>query len=87
MTFTMSHDEVDQVIACVFVNAPSPEGAVGGETATLPPTDTIPGQSDPTNGSWRIVLVVMAGLVASLLVLTPVHANRRPRQGVRESRS
>ena len=79
VAFTMRHGDEDQVIACVFVNAPVPDGAVGGETATLPPTDTIPGQSDPTNGSWRIVLVVMAGLVSSLLFLTPNRANRRQR--------
>ena len=77
VTFTMSHGESDQVIACVFVNAPTPEGSVGGATATLPPTDTFAGRSAPTNEALRIVLVVMAGLVSSLLMLTPARPNRR----------
>jgi hypothetical protein len=79
VTFTMSHDEIDQVINCVFVNAPIPEGGVGGETATLPPTDTFSGPSASPSASWRIVLVVMTGLIASLLVLIPGRANRRGR--------
>ena len=79
VTFLMSPGEVDQVIACIFVNAPIPEGAVGGETATLPPTDTFSGPSASPSASWRIVLVVMTGLIASLLVLIPDRANRRRR--------
>ena len=79
VTFTMSHGEVDQVINCIFVNAPIPEGGVGGETATLPPTDTFPGPFASPSASWRIVLVVMTGLLASLLVLIPDRANRRRR--------
>ena len=79
VTFTMRHGEEDQVIACVFVNAPAPEGGVGGETATLPPTDTSSDRSGPIDASWRLVLVVMAGLVSSLLVLTPDRLNRRQR--------
>ena len=81
VTFTMSHGEVDQVIACVFVNAPIPEGGVGGETATptLPPTDAFSGPSVPTNESWRIVLIVMTGLLAGLLTLNRDRAHRRQR--------
>ena len=79
VTFLMSPGEVDQVINCIFVNAPIPEGAVGGETATLPPTDTFAGPSASPTASWRVVLVVMTGLIASLLVLIPDRANRRRR--------
>lgn len=79
VTFTMSHGEVDEVINCIFVNAPIPEGGVGGETATLPPTDAFSGPSASPSASWRIVLVVMTGLIASLLVLIPDRANRRRR--------
>ena len=81
VTFTMSHGEVDQVIACIFVNTPIPEGGVGGATATLPPTDTFPGPSAPSNESWRIMLVVMAGLLASVLILTPDRADSRVSSG------
>ena len=45
---------------------------------TLPPTDTFgSGSMAPTNDSWRILLVVMAGILASALILTPSPASRR----------
>jgi len=54
---------------------------VGGETetptVTLPPTDTFGGPQAPSNESWRIMLVVMAGILASVLILTPSPATRR----------
>ena len=54
---------------------------MGGETETpeitLPPTDTFGKAAAPTNESWRIMLVLMAGLLASVLILTPKRANRR----------
>jgi hypothetical protein len=54
---------------------------VGGETATpkvtLPPTDTLGGPQAPSNESWRIMLIVMAGILASALILTPSPATRR----------
>jgi hypothetical protein len=46
-------------------------------TPTLPPTDTLGGPSAPANDSWRIMLVVMAGILASVMVLTPKRASRR----------
>ena len=71
----------DQTIyGCIFVNAPSPEDSVGGATATptLPPTDTLgSGPMALANDSWRILLVVMAGILASVLILTPSPATRR----------
>ena len=59
---------------------PTPAGTVGGETgtpvATLPPTDTLAGDAQPSPESWRLVLAAIAGLLAGILVLTP---NRRRR--------
>ena len=66
---------------CFFTNSPVPEDSVQGETATpeitLPPTDAFGGPAAPTNESWRIMLVVMAGILASVLILTPSPAIRR----------
>jgi hypothetical protein len=31
----------------------------------------------PSDGTWRIALIAMAGLLATLLVLTPATARRR----------
>jgi hypothetical protein len=60
---------------------PTPEASVGGVTATpnitLPPTDTIGGTAAPGSNAWQIMLVVMAGLLASVLVLTPSRTARR----------
>jgi hypothetical protein len=71
----------DQVIGCLFVNHLVPEDSIGGETETpditLPPTDTFGGPAAPTNDSWRIMLVVMAGILASVLILTPSPVTRR----------
>ena len=56
-----------------------PTGSVGGETGTpnitLPPTDTITGgTTTPTGDGWRLVLLAMAGLLATALLLTPAGA-------------
>jgi hypothetical protein len=55
--------------------------SASGETATppvtLPPTDTLGGSAAPTIDAWRVMLVVMAGILASVLVLTPNRASRR----------
>jgi len=60
---------------------PTPEGSVGGETGTptitLPPTDTIGGPAAPSSDSWRMMLVLMAGVLASALILTPNRVTRR----------
>ena len=64
-----------------YQDAPEPEDSVQGETATpqitLPPTDAFGGSAATTNESWRIMLVVMAGILASVLILTPSPATRR----------
>ncbi len=74
--------EPDTAYGCVFVNHLVPEDSIGGETETpaitLPPTDTFgSGPMAPANDSWRILLVLMAGILASLLILTPSPATRR----------
>ena len=79
---TVSFDvEPDTLYGCFFVNSLIPEDSVGGETETpeitLPPTDSFGGAATPTNESWRIMLVLMAGLLASVLILTPKRASRR----------
>ena len=58
---------------CFFYNAPSPEGNVGGDTATppsntLPPTDTGRPASIPNSGSWGAMFVVLAAILAAALV-------------------
>ncbi len=59
----------------------SPSGEVAGVTSkpqtTPPPTSTggLPGT--PSDGSWRIILLAMAGLLAMVLLLTPAQARRR----------
>jgi hypothetical protein len=59
----------------LFYNGPAPEDSVGGGTGTptitLPPTDTFAGPAAPANESWRIMLVVLAGILASVLIMTP----------------
>ena len=73
--------EAETAYICFFTNSPEPEDSVQGETATpkitLPPTDAFGGPVAPTNESWRIMLVVMAGILASVLILTPSPATRR----------
>ncbi len=48
------------------------EGVTGTPRTTLPPTDTLGGAgSTPTSGGWRLLLIGLAGLLASILVLVP----------------
>ena len=72
---------------CIFINTLVPEDSVGGETdtPTLPPTDTFGGQaSAPGNSSWAVLLVVLTGIVASALVLTPHRSRRADRRTTTE---
>jgi hypothetical protein len=42
---------------------------------TLPPTDTLSGSTGaPTGESWRMILLAMAGILATTLLLTPAMA-------------
>ncbi|HET7026502.1 MAG TPA: hypothetical protein VFI28_02295 [Candidatus Limnocylindrales bacterium] len=50
----------------------SVEAATGTPKLTLPPTDTVSGNGPQSGGdSWRLGLMVLAGLLASLLLLVP----------------
>ena len=74
--------EPETAYGCVFVNHLVPEDSIGGETETpeitLPPTDTFgSGPMAPANDSWRILLVLLAGILASVMILTPSPATRR----------
>jgi hypothetical protein len=52
------------------------EAAVGTPRVTLPPTDTVGGDAQQGSGNWRILLIVMAGLLTGILALTPKRARR-----------
>ena len=61
-----------------------PDGGVGGATATPritpPPTSTLPTSGTPSGDTWRVALLAIAGLLATLLLLapaTPATARRR----------
>ena len=55
----------------------SVEGATDAPSVTLPPTDSFGGSTGPSSDSWRILLIVGAALLASVLVLNPRKASRR----------
>ena len=47
---------------------------------TLPPTDTLSGSTQaPSGDSWRLILLAMAGLLATTLLLTPTASVARSR--------
>jgi len=55
-------------------------GATATPNATPPPTDTLPTSGTPGGDSWRLALLAIAGLLATLLLLapaTPAKARRR----------
>jgi len=51
----------------------------GTPSVTLPPTDSISGTSAPSDGTWRLALIALAALLASVLVMTPALATSRRR--------
>ena len=61
----------------------TPEGSVEAETGTPdvtpPSTDTgsISGPSSPSGSAWQLLLVAMAGLLATVLLLTPAPEARK----------
>jgi hypothetical protein len=61
----------------------TPGGGVLAETGTpattLPPTDAgLTGSpAAPSSDSWRLMLIAMAGLLASALILTPAPSRRK----------
>jgi hypothetical protein len=63
---------------------PTPTGEVLAETGapavTLPPTDTLSGSTQaPAGESWRLILLAMAGILATTLLLTPAMSPARRR--------
>jgi hypothetical protein len=68
----------------VITPAPTPFQSVLTETGTpsvtLPPTDTLTGTAAPSADSWRMVLIAMAALLASVLVMTPARVTNRRRR-------
>jgi hypothetical protein len=63
---------------------PTPFQSVLSETGTpsvtLPPTDMFSGTAAPADGTWRLALIAMAALLASVLVMTPAPATNRRRR-------
>jgi hypothetical protein len=59
--------------------SPSFSGGVNPITGapTLPPTDGISAAAQPGSDTWRVLLVVMAALLASIMVLTPNRSSVR----------
>jgi hypothetical protein len=65
---------------------PAPTGGVGGATGrpsiTLPPTDTLGAVTTaPASDNWRLILLAMAGLMATALVLTPARVRQDDTEG------
>jgi hypothetical protein len=60
----------------------TPTGGVGGVTGaptvgpTLPPTD-LESQAGPSGDTWRLLFLALAGIIATMLVVTPVTSRRR----------
>jgi hypothetical protein len=54
----------------------TPAGGAGGATSapTLPTTSTLDQASGPSADGWRIILLALAGLLATALLLTPARA-------------
>lgn len=76
----------DTVTLCGFLNQPkkaTPSGGVEGATGTpklTPPSTDAFGAgatSAPANDTWRLMLIAMAGLLATILVLTPATKKAR----------
>jgi hypothetical protein len=62
---------------CQFINRRSAVESVGDGTGTppsntLPPTDSGGHTSAPTSDGWRVMLVVLAGVLAAALVSIPI---------------
>ncbi len=70
-----------ETVKCTFVNVSgATEAATATPRVTPPPTDTLPTSGTPGGASLQILLLVMAGLLASTLMLvsaTPKAVRRR----------
>ena len=76
----------DTITLCGFLNQPekaTPSGGVEGATGTpklTPPSTDAFGAgaaSSPASDTWRLMLIAMAGLLATILVLTPATKKAR----------
>ena len=66
------------VYGCTFFNLGiGVKGETGVPVATAPPTDTLKVTSGPSSDAWRMLLIGLSGLIASILVLTPARHRRR----------
>jgi hypothetical protein len=71
----------DSVTECFFINTSGGvEEATGTPVITagptLPPTD-LEGSAAPLSDTWRMALIALAGILASVLVMTPARSTRR----------
>jgi uncharacterized repeat protein (TIGR01451 family) len=57
--------------ATVTVPGQGTQAATATPKVTPPPTDTLPVNGTPGGDSWRLVLLALAGILASMLLLTP----------------
>jgi hypothetical protein len=70
-----------ETVTCTFVNeSGGTEAATATPRVTPPPTATLPVTGTPGDGSWRIVLLALAGLLAMTLLLTPATPVRSRRR-------
>jgi hypothetical protein len=71
----VENSPVESTPAPTSTPTPTPSGGVAGATGTpaitLPPTDMPPSQAGPAGDGWRLILLALAGLVATTLLLTP----------------
>jgi hypothetical protein len=54
-------------------------GELTGAPSIPPPPSDAAGVAQAAGNSWRLLLIGLAGLIASLLVLTPARAGNRRR--------
>ena len=70
-----------ETVTCTFVNETGEvEAATATPKVTPPPTDALPLTGTPGGDSWRIALLAIAGLLATLLLLAPAPSKARRRR-------
>jgi hypothetical protein len=70
-----------ETVTCTFTNETGEvEAATATPKVTPPPTDALPVTGTPGGDSWRIALLAIAGLLATLLLLTPASSKARRRR-------
>jgi hypothetical protein len=74
---TGSEEPTSSEPAPSFTGGVNPATGAPSAATTLPPTDGIAGVAQPGSDTWRVLLVVMAALLASILVLTPSKSSVR----------